>query len=378
MPRVAIIEPVGGHGGMNYYDLGLLKGVIDAGTDALLYTSEETNVSPEMSCFVRRYFRGVWGPKNKLFRASRFVFGMVKSLLHARFSRCNIVHYHFFHYGIMELFMVLVARLLLFKVVVTAHDVESFKGGQKDWLAEIILKVASVVIVHNQISKKSLVEKLSLTESYIYVIPHGNYFDFIERRPTKTAAREALGIPKDKMVVLFFGQIKRVKGLEVLLNAWGEVVANEPTAHLVIAGKVWKDDFSVYQDLIDDSLLSDSVSTFVRYIRDEEVADFYCSADLVVLPYHQIFQSGVLLMAMSYGVPVLVSDIAGMMEVIGNDEFGLSFEKGCPKDLAVKTRNLLKSPDSLDRYADLGIKRMNESYSWGNIGRLTAELFRSL
>ncbi|MCL1049560.1 glycosyltransferase family 4 protein [Shewanella abyssi] len=378
MPKnVAIVEPVGGHGGMNYYDLGLANGLNNCGVEAVLYTSTETITDAHCKVKVKKYFKGVWGNTPVIFRAFNFFFGLLRSLIDAKLSKVSIVHFHFFHYNLMQSLMLKITKLFGFKIVVTAHDVESFHGEKNAKRALGILTLADKVIAHNQISKQALLTKICLPEKMIAVIPHGNYIDQIDPRLPKVEACDALAIPADK-VILFFGQIKSVKGLDCLLQAMPLVLENHPTAKLLIAGKVWKDDWSLYQKLIDDNGLGNSVIQHIKYIHDNDVVKYYSAADLIVLPYREIYQSGVLLMAMSYKTPVLVSDIPGMMEVVTDGVNGFSFKKGNSHDLADKITLALSDGTDLKMLSDVAHQDMKDKYDWAVVGEKTAKVYSSL
>ncbi|NML29118.1 glycosyltransferase family 4 protein [Zoogloea dura] len=374
---VAVIEPVGGHGGMNYYDFGLCNGLTKAGAEVFLFTCDKT-VFPENSSFVGKHgFYSVFGKDHKLIRGLRFVKGLFLSLLRARNVGAMVCHYHFFHFTKIEYLSVALARFLGFSVVVTVHDVESFSGDSSAGLARKTLELASGVIVHNQISASEVVEKIGVSSGRLYVIPHGNYLPYIDGSVGRQGARSILGIPLDKKVSLFFGQIKEVKGLDLLLAGFKDVVSRNANVLLVIAGKVWKDDFGKYSALIEKYGLSDFVKLDIRYIPDEEAALFYRAADLVVLPYRRIYQSGVLLMAMSYGRAVLVSDLPGMTEVVSDEVSGFVFKAGDSASLTDAMHKALVDDSLRESVAEQGLSLMRESFDWDGIGLRTVEVYRN-
>jgi D-inositol-3-phosphate glycosyltransferase len=374
---VAIIEPVGGHGGMNYYDFGLANGLKQSGVVAILYTSTETITDAQCEVKVKKYFKGVWGNSHKLIRALNFLKGLIKSLIDASKNKVKISHFHFFHYSLQEWIIIKLAKLFGFKVVITAHDVESFHGKSDANKAKSILMMADAVIAHNSVSKNALIEKINLPESLISVVPHGNYIDLISHKPLKSEAKKALGIDTDK-VILFFGQIKKVKGLDCLLEALPSVLKQHPTAKLIIAGKMWKDDWGFYEKIIKTNELGPSIINHIHYIADEDVSNYYCAADIIALPYKEIYQSGVLLMAMSYKTPVVVSNIQGMTEVIRHNENGFVFKKNNPVDLAEKINNALLDQNNLTKIAEHGFEHMQKNYNWNEIGKKTVKVYIDL
>ena len=109
--RAAIVEPVGGHGGMDYYDFGLCEGLAGAGVEATLYTCDETSWRSE-AFRVEIPYRGVFGAAPAWLRGVRHLRGTVRALAGARLGGARISHFHFFHVGPLELFGVMLARSL--------------------------------------------------------------------------------------------------------------------------------------------------------------------------------------------------------------------------------------------------------------------------
>lgn len=376
--KIALIEPVGGHGGMNYYDAGLSQGLISANCHVHWYTCNATKENAFAGLVIHKFFREIYSKKLPSFlRAVLFFSGLLVSLVHARVIGCKLVHLHFFHYTKLEWLTIKCVRLFFFKYVVTVHDVQSFVGGDNTAYADYIFSNASALIVHNQYSLDSLELKAkshSVNLPEIYVIPHGNYLPFISKK-FKSSCRDVLGVPKEKKVLLFFGQIKKVKGLDLLLAAL--VHLKKEDFLLVIAGKVWKDDWTTYQDYIDQNGLADKVKLNIRYIDDNEVDTFFSAADFVVLPYREIFQSGVLLMGMSYGVVPIVSNIRGMTEIVEHDRTGFVFESESVSDL-VKVLRYSLAQENTSTIEDNINQKIQDKYDWGVIGKSTFSVYEKI
>lgn len=376
--NVAIIEPVGGHGGMNYYDFGLAEGLSLSNCNVIVYTSEQTGVPKKNTFEVKITFKGIWGKAPKFVRGIRFIYCLFTSLIDAKAKHVSIIHYHFFHYTFMEALCVKLARVFSFKVVATIHDVESFSGKYNIDKASNIISSVDKVIAHNEVSKQALITMISLPPAAISVVPHGNYIDTIDVVPTKNIARKKIGLSNEDKVILFFGQIKKVKGLDTLLLSLSDVIKQYPRLKLVIAGKVWKDDFNVYEKIIYENNLSQNILSHIRYINDNDVPNYYSAADLVILPYRKIYQSGVLLMAMSYTVPVLVSDIPGMIEIITDGENGYVYQSESITSLSLKIIKVLSDPKELERIGQAGYNTVSTEFNWSLIGRLTVEVYKAL
>lgn len=377
--RVAVVEPVGGHGGMDYYDFGLCGGLAKVGVRAVLYTCDETDIPGEAGFELKRWYREIYGAAPRWLRALRFLRGGIRSLCHAWLTGAQVAHFHFFHVGPLEFFHVVLAKLLRIRVVVTAHDVEAFAEGLSvPRLARRAYAMADRVVAHNTVSHDELVSVLDVPPRKIVRIPHGNYLDHKWRVPSRADARARLGLAPEGPVLLFFGQVKRVKGLDLLLQALPSVIAAYPGVRLVIAGKIWKDDVSRYTDLITQLGLNGHCLLRIEYIPTDQVPDYFAAADLVVLPYRRIYQSGVLLMAMTLGTGVLASDLPGMREIVRDAETGFLFPAGNVQALAEHLVDVLADPVRVKGVATRALEYVREQHDWTAIGQRTAECYASV
>lgn len=375
--KAAVVEPVGGHGGMNYYDAGLCEGLSESGVETTLYTCDMTS-SAATPYEVRLPYRGIYSDAPAWLRGLRYLRGSVRALVGARLGGARVTHFHLFHVGPLELFNVLFAKLLGMKVVVTAHDVQAFvERLSVPWMVRTAYRVADRIVAHSKVAERELEEVLGVPGSKVDRIPHGNYLRSISEVPSREEARRRLGLPYDARVVLFFGQIKEVKGLDVLLGAMPALIQEHPDTILLVAGKVWKDDFRRYQKQMEALGIEESCVLHIRHIPDAEVASYYAAADVVALPYRRIYQSGVLLMAMSYGKPVVTSDLEGMSEVITDGENGYVFPRGDAEALANKLSEALSNPEELSCVGERARSYVREHHDWSEVGRMTEVCYRA-
>jgi D-inositol-3-phosphate glycosyltransferase len=377
---IAIVEPVGGHGGMNFYDSGLCKGLLQAGARVSLYTCDET-VDPGIPglrfCAV---YKGIYGRSARWIRALRYMIGSL-SMAWSTFRRGEvIVHFHVFGNSSLELCNILLAKLFGRTVVLTVHDVESLAQSAVTDRGRIgqVYALASRLIVHNQTSKEELIEKLNIDVKKISVIPHGNYLEAISNVPSPPEARHALGIGVTKKVILFFGQIKEVKGIDLLIEALPAIAREIPEAMLVIAGRPWKTDFSRYTTLIDTMGVRDRCMVHLDYVPDDQVPQYYAAADVVVLPYRRIYQSGVILLAMSYGKVVVASDLPGMSEVVVDGENGYLFLRESKDALAKTLVRALQGHQERVEIEARALEYVRRCHDWNQIGDKTVQLYRDL
>ena len=378
--KVAIIDSLGAHGSSHHFYLfGQADGLSKCNLDVSIYTN---NVTPNPNYEKVKFFQfyiNIFKSKLKIVSGVRYILGSVFSLFHARFSGVKICHYHLFHVNILVLFDFILTKILGMKVVYTIHDVVSFEdSNSNEKLTKWIYKRVDKILTHNDFSMRIFKEHYTSIGTEVDVIPHGNYVPFLNIQTDSIASKIHLGIPQDKKILLFFGMIKKVKGLEVLLNSLKVVVENNPDVILVIAGKVWENNFSVYQKIIDENNLADHCIIHNKFIPHEDVDHYYASSDLIVLPYKRIYQSGVLMMSMSYEKAVLVSNLPPFIDVVQDMETGFVFESENPTSLANKLNSILLDMNNLERVRLNGSNLMKTKYDWSAIALLTKKSYLSI
>ena len=150
---------------------------------------------------------------------------------------------------------------------------------------------------------------------------------------------------------------------------------NHPDALCLIAGKVWHDDFSEYQKLIDEFGLQENIRADIRFIADEEIKYYFNAADIVALPYLQIYQSGVVLLAYAYEKPVVATTEGEFLTVVKNGETGLLVPANNAVKFAEALDWYLNHPDKAHRFACEGKKDISERLSWDTIAKSLKETY---
>jgi len=374
-----MIEPVGAHGGMDYYDTGLCDGLALANIKPILYTSKPILLKMNEIVDVRLFYTAVFGDSPVAFRGALYLWATMRSLFHAKLNGAKVCHLHFFHVGILELFNVIVARMLGLKIVITVHDVQSFVE-ELSWpfFANFSYFIAHHLVVHNKSSKDELIHVYNVMSNKVSVIMSGNYSHVVRPLPDRNETCVRFGVPAAAKVILFFGQIKKVKGLDILIKAFGIMHEVLPDTHLIIAGRPWKEDLDIYKDMIDDNENRQYVHPFFQFIPDSELPSFFSVADIIVLPYRRIYQSAVILMAMSYGKAVLASDLEAMKEIIKDEDNGYLFLSEDAQALAKKMIKVLSDESGLRLVAKRGLEFVEKEYSWEQVGRETSICYQKV
>lgn len=374
-PMVLVVEPVGGHGGMDFFDHSLCQSLVAAGWRPLLLTSQAMHVS-DRNYDVMESYQGVFGADPKLRRGLRFVDASIKGFWHGRKLGARVIHFHFFNVGALQYFSVVLGRLLGMRVVVSAHDVGSLRAGESQWVLRQLYKLGAAVIAYSNRARETLEQVFFVPPERIFNVPHGNYEGFLPPLPAKDTAQASFGYEDGDFVVLFFGQLKRVKRLDLLLQATALARARgAERLRLLVAGSPADSDLTELNRLIAEGDLRDIVQLHAEYISNEELPRYFAAADIAVLPYDNIYQSGVVLLAMTNGVPVLTSDIRGMREVVEDGRTGLTFRAGDADDLADKLVALTEGQWDLAKLASEARNFVAMKHSWTYCGLATANVY---
>ncbi|MFM2207644.1 MAG: hypothetical protein RL213_1619 [Bacteroidota bacterium] len=151
-------------------------------------------------------------------------------------------------------------------------------------------------------------------------LPHPVY-DIFGDPIDKNEARRILGIPAEEKWLLFFGFVRRYKGLDLLLEAMSDPGLREKKVRLLVAGEFYEDR-KPYDEAVERYGLKDAVRFDSGFIPKEKIREYFCAADMVVQPYRTATQSGITQIAYHFGRPMLVTDVGGLSEIVDHDSNG--------------------------------------------------------
>lgn len=200
-------------------------------------------------------------------------------------------------------------------------------------------------------------------EAKCAVIPHPLYSQFGPKR-NRRECEEKLRLAHDKKTLLFFGLIREYKGLDILLRAFNELGDDY---QLVIAGEPYGS-FEKYQQIINASPAAFRIHLYPKFIKDSEVADYFSVADAVVLPYRSATQSGIASVAYHFEVPLVVTDVGGLRETIGERGTGLVAKDCSVASVKAEVLRLFSDP-VLRQNCIENIRREKTRLSWSNFCR---------
>jgi glycosyltransferase involved in cell wall biosynthesis len=253
--------------------------------------------------------------------------------------------------------LALVARLLGARVVIEFHEVLDTAEAKRRLaqtyarlIAPLVVRLANGFVIHSEYDEKLLRRHYNLGKRPITLIPHGPY-DHYQSTGQEQAHRTA---PVSCCNLLFFGVIRPFKGLEDLIMAFDALPENEISKYwLTIVGETWEG-WTLPESLINRSQYRDRITFVNRYVSDEEAAQFFAEADAVVLPYHRSSMSGPLHIAMSCGLPVVITRVGGLTEAVASYNGAILI----PPEDPISLQN------ALVQVAKLRGIRYNDPYSW--------------
>jgi D-inositol-3-phosphate glycosyltransferase len=274
------------------------------------------------------------------------------------------------------------------KIVLTAHNVNAAKRDSRDTLVNraslrFQYRMADHIFVHTNRMKDELHSDFGIPRSKVSVIPFGINNVFPSTSITSREAKERLGLTENEKTALFFGQIAPYKGLEYLIAAMAQQPRDSQDFRLMIAGNI-KPGHTTYWEKIQREIvlagLQDRIITRIQFIPDSEVELYFKAADVLILPYTDISQSGVPFLAYSFGLPVIATDVGALRDDITEGKTGFVCKPRNPADLA----HTIQTYFSSDLYLQLKTHRRdirdfaNERYSWTRVAEITQHVYQTL
>jgi len=333
------------------YDHALCAALAAAGLDVTLVSARFAHgdvPAPRGYRVDERFYRGSERLPGRARAAARLARHVPDMLGYRRAARgADVVHFQWLSVPQLD------RRLLPQRpVVVTAHDVlaREPRPGQRAAQTDLLRQVDGVV-VHSEHGRRRLAE-LGVDAT---VIPHGVL-------PIAAAPARPPELPEPtRPVVLFFGLIRPYKGLDVLYDAWR---ALRPDAELWIVG----------QPRMTPPPAPDGARVVARFVSDAEAAWCFAHTDVVVLPYREIDQSGVLFTALAFGLPLVLSDVGGFPEV----QAALHVPPSDPQALAAALERLLGDAGERERLSGAAREAAATTYAWPAIAQAHATLYDRL
>ncbi|MEY4595320.1 MAG: hypothetical protein RIQ47_1730 [Bacteroidota bacterium] len=364
--RVAIIDPVGNKAGMDQYDMFLAKGLQHSGVSATIFTNckELNGFSSNKLLFKNDY-------NNRFIQVLHTLLGYLRSWHWCKKGNYKVTLFHVYHFSLVDFLVTWWFSSTGFQVALIVHDVESLRFKTSSFFRrKIVNDFATYRFVHSVLAEMEL--KKVANDKSVTLIPHGHFIDTDRPQIDKKEARKLLGISEEKFCPLFFGMIKLGKGLDVLIDAFSVL---DDRFLLLIAGR-FRGTENNYKYRIDEMVKQSRCMAALHYIPTEDMELWMAASDLIVLPYRHVYQSGVILQAMSRKIPVVISDLLAFSTFKQNG-IALTFEVNNSHQLADILKN---APQDYSQYvdrADKAFEYIRKAHDWNVVGKKMAEQFSS-
>jgi D-inositol-3-phosphate glycosyltransferase len=374
-----------------HYAVGLGIALMEQGLTLDIIGSDEID-GPEFQGNLRAQFRNLHGTQQSAClarRISRILISYARLVRYALTAKPRIFHILWNNkLPILDrTLLMLFYKLAGKRVVFTAHNVNAGRRDRKDsWLNRITLKcqykLADHIFVHTNKMKDELIGEFDADASKVTVIPYGINNAVPLSELTSEEARRNLGLRSNEKAILYFGAIKRYKGLEVLVAAFQQIAARGDY-RLIIAGeckKGYEEYWRSIQQTIERDPNREKVLQKIEFIPDPEIETYFKAADVAVLPYTEIFQSGILFLAYAYGLPVIATDVGSFSEDIIEGRTGFICRPRDPDDLATTIQRYFET----DLYRELEHRHQEirnyalSRYSWTVVADLTRGVYSNL
>ena len=322
-------------------------------------------------------------------KMSRVFVYYVKLICYAAAAKPAIFHilwnnkFQFFDRTLLMLYYKLLGK----KIVFTAHNVNAgIRDSRDTFLNRLTLRIqyglCDHLFVHTEKMKLELIEGFGVEGARITIIPFGINNSIPNTSLTPAEARQRLGIGTDKKVILFFGNILPYKGLEYLVEAFQQKLSRHEEYRLIIAGvpgnceSYWAE----VKEKIREDIQQGRILLRADFIPDEEAEVYFKAADVLVLPYRHIYQSGVLFTGFKFGLPALVADVGSLKDDIVEGKTGIVFRPEDSADLAGAIERYFASElfkglsDHRQKIRDFAIER----HSWDLVAQMTMGVYAGM
>ncbi len=255
-----------------------------------------------------------------------------------------------------------------YPLVATIHDVIPHIGDAKSrkippFIYRLPAMYAEEIIVHGEKLKRELMEKSKKSSDRVHVLPRGTNSIYLRFRQNN--------VEQEDHSVLFFGRIYEYKGLRYLIEAEPLITDKVPEAKIVIAGM--GEDLRKYLRMM---VHREKFIIHNCVISSEKVAELFQRASVVVVPYIEASQSGIVPLAYAFKKPVVVTNVGSIPEVVEDGKTGYIVPPRDPEKLAEAIIDLLMDREKRKEMGGNGYRKTEEELSWDNIAAKTVEIYR--
>ena len=400
--KIVYLEPAG-KGGMIHYAFQMCRAMALQGADVTLVTERNYELSALPHPFRVETTIDLWDPKpsgrlsmtpwaiagrklRRVGRAVRYYRQWLQQIRRVKQLDPDVVILGDIRFPF-DLFPMMLLRRKARRLVDVCHNVHPFSTGgssaglfdRSRWREVFyrrIYRLFDRVFVHFERNRAEFLQSFGGRAERVGVIVHANEEIFADlARPGfgADALRTRLGIGADEQVVLFFGTLSRYKGIDILLEAF-PAIRQATGARLVVAGFPSPDfDMRVHQEQARTLGIDGAVTWVPEYIDSGEVVAWMQLASVIVFPYRDIYQSGALHVAQTFGVPIVASAVGAMKDVIEHEVSGLLVPQENVPELTAAVTRLLQDRALAERLGARAKADAQGPFSWKTVARTILE-----
>jgi glycosyltransferase involved in cell wall biosynthesis len=269
----------------------------------------------------------------------------------------------------------LIPLLRRYPIITTVHDIEFHPGDHMSrrvprWSIDLFIRQSDGIIVHGRALRAKACSELPVEADRIFILPHLPLWKYADIAARLKLRRAPTG---DVFNILFFGRIQAYKGLRYLLLAAPQIAAAVPTARIIIAGQ--GEPVATATTPLPPGVTFDVRN---RFIPDDEAAALFAAADLLVLPYTEASQSGVLAIAATFALPVVASRVGELGESVGELESGLVVPPGNAEAIARAVISLAGDPERRRQLGRNALRHAEEQRREHAIGKSAVAIYRQV
>jgi glycosyltransferase involved in cell wall biosynthesis len=334
------------HGFQGEYEAGFANGLARNGVQVILVGSDTTlreRIEPTVKIVNLRRSqdpaRPVW---KKGLNIIRYLCSYSLFLWEHRGVRIHVIGMFSTGQLWISLLEAWLTRLVAGPYILTVHNLlpHDRHTGTNAWLSYWIYRSAACLMVHTDRMRGDLCSRFSFDPDNVIVVEHGIDKLLLANGGTRQAMRDKLNIGATERVVLFFGNIARYKGVDILLRAF-ELPGAKSADRLVIAGRCRDRSLALeLQAMIEKNPRRDAILWRNGFVDENDVAPLFHTADVLVMPYRHIDQSGVLFMALATGLRIIATDVGSFRNYVRR-EFGSIIPAESPEALAASIKEEL-------------------------------------
>lgn len=226
-------------------------------------------------------------------------------------------------------------------------------------LVKNLLSRGDYYVLHSSSDLNDLLSMIPQAKYTKTALP--SFGSFKKLNLSQKTARAILNIKQEERILLFFGLVKKYKGLCHLLNAMPNIITKINNCRLFVVGD-FPENKKDYLEIIEKGSIKESVMIINKYVPDDEIELYFAACDIVVLPYESATQSGVIQIAYGFNKPVIATNVGGLVEVVLDDRTGYIVKPNNPGEIA-KAVNRFFTENKREEF-EKNIKEEAYKYSW--------------